>query len=150
MDATQLRAVLDAHVLWLRGKGGERATLSRCDLSEANLSGCDLSRCDLSLCDLSEANLSGCDLSGCDLSGCDLSGCEGIIDAGQRCDSYRFVGWLKDNAVMIRAGCRNITLAEYREHNATRGDALLRAETAAILDRIEAGARARRWIGEGA
>jgi uncharacterized protein YjbI with pentapeptide repeats len=125
MDATQLRAVLDAHVLWLRGKGGERATLSRCDLSEANLSRCDL-------------------------SGATLSWAEGIIDAGQRCDSYRFVGWLKDNAVMIRAGCRNITLAEYREHNATRGDALLRAETAAILDRIEAGARARRWIGEGA
>ena len=38
---------------------------------------------------------------------------------------------------MIRAGCRNFTVAEYRDHNAHRENDALRDETTAILDHIE-------------
>ena len=75
----ELRAILDAHGLWLRGEGGSRAYLSGADLSRANLSGAYLSgaylsRANLSRANLSRANLSGADLSGAYLSGANLSG----------------------------------------------------------------------------
>jgi len=80
----ELKAVLDAHLKWLRDEeGGSRADLSGADLSEANLgeanlgradlSGADLSEADLSEADLSEANLSRANLGGANLSRADLS-----------------------------------------------------------------------------
>jgi len=37
MDATELKLVLDDHVLWLSNGGGKRADLRRADLGGANL-----------------------------------------------------------------------------------------------------------------
>lgn len=86
------------------------------------------------------ANLRGANL-GADL-GADL------IDAGQDSRGYRFVGWLHEGVVQIRAGCRNFTLDEGRKHWANRHGPTLRAECLAKLDLIEAVAKARGWGGE--
>lgn len=88
------------------------------------------SRADLSRADLSRANLVGAFL----------------VDGGQRIDGYRFVGWIKDGVLMIRAGCRDMTVPEYRAHNAKRDNAALRDETIAILDHIESVARIRKLV----
>jgi len=70
----ELKAKLEAHVLWLNNKGGERLVLqSDANLSRADLSGANLSRADLSGADLSDANLSGANLSDADLSWANLS-----------------------------------------------------------------------------
>ena len=45
--------------------------------------------------------------------------------------------------LMIRAGCRNMTVVEYRDHNAKRGYVQTRDETASILDHIERVAKVR-------
>ena len=85
MTADQLKAVLDAHALWLKGEGaGQRANLHEADLRGADLREADLSEADLRWADLSGANLSGAnlrwadlheaDLRGADLSGANLSG----------------------------------------------------------------------------
>jgi uncharacterized protein YjbI with pentapeptide repeats len=57
MDANKLREILDAHKLWLEGKGGKKA-----DLRLADLRGADLSYADLCDADLRCANLRGADL----------------------------------------------------------------------------------------
>ena len=120
---SDLSAIIAAHRLWVLGEGGSRADLSGADLSGAYLSG---------------ANLSGADLSGADLSEADL------IDGGQRADGYRFVGQVKDDMLMILAGCRYFPIAKAREHwLATRGGTKLGAETICILDHIEAVAKIR-------
>ena len=54
----ELKAKLEAHALWLSGKGGERLVLkSRADLSGANLSWADLSGADLSRANTDYAQL---------------------------------------------------------------------------------------------
>ena len=68
-----LQKILSDHQLWLLGKGGTRANLSRANLSWADLSRANLSRADLSRADLSWANLSRADLSWANLSGANLS-----------------------------------------------------------------------------
>jgi len=91
MTADQLKAVLDAHALWLKGEGaGQRANLREADLSEA-----DLSWADLREADLREADLSGANLRGADLSGADLSGAQGIFDP---------CAWLAANCKRVRGG----------------------------------------------
>ena len=163
VTSAKLSTTLASHSLWLRDNGGSRANLSgadlpganlpwadlsRADLSGANLPWADLSRADLSRADLSGANLSRADLSGADLSGADLSGAnlswanlsraKDVIDGGQRFDGYRFVGWIKDGALMIRARCRDFTIAQARAHwFSKRGGTPLGDETMAILDHIE-------------
>ena len=84
MDANKLREIIDAHKLWLDGKGGKRANLRDFDLSGANLCGTDLRNADLcnanlygaDLCnaDLCNADLRSADLRGADLRGADLRG----------------------------------------------------------------------------
>jgi uncharacterized protein YjbI with pentapeptide repeats len=123
------------------------ANLTRADLTGANLADAYLTRAYLARANLADAYLTGANLAdayltganltGANLAGANLTGAKYLIDGGQRLDGYRFVGWIKDGAVMIRAGCRNRTLAEYREHNAKRENAALRDETTAILDHIE-------------
>ncbi len=92
MTKTELQAILDKHLKWLRNEiGGERAdlyganlsganlsraNLSGADLSGANLSGANLSRANLYGANLSRANLYGADLSGANLSGANLSGAD--------------------------------------------------------------------------
>jgi len=132
----------------LSGANLSGADLSRADLSRANLSGANLSHADLSRANLSGANLSGADLSGADLSGADLSRANlsgaDLVDGGQRSDGWRFVGWVKDNVLQIRAGCRSFSVTEARAHwLATRAGTPLGDETTAILDHIEAVARIR-------
>jgi uncharacterized protein YjbI with pentapeptide repeats len=154
------------------------AILSGANLSGANLSGADLSKANLSEANLSEANLycailygadlSGADLSGADLSGADLYGADlsdadlsdadlsyanlsyaNLIDGGQRSDGYRFVGWIKDGELIIRAGCRNFTLPEARIHwGKSYNNEILGSESQLILDRIEATARLRGMISD--
>ena len=114
------------------------ASLYGADLSGANLSGADLYGADLSGADLSGATLSGADLYGANLSGADLSGARGIVDAGHRADGYRFVGYVKDNVIMIRAGCRNFTMEKARKHwFETRNCTPLGDETTVLLDHIQ-------------
>ena len=110
--------------------------------------GADLSRADLSRADLSGADLSGADLRGADLRGADLSyTC--LIDGGQRSDGYRFVGWVKDGVLQIRAGCRSLAIDAAWEHwRKTRADTPLGEETFAILTHIVAVAKIRKLIGE--
>ena len=144
--------ILSEHVKWLSGDGGARACLTGANLAGANLAdaylaganladaylaGANLARADLADAYLADANLAGACLTDAYLAGANLDGAQCLIDGGQRLDGYRFVGWIKNNAVMIRAGCRSLTLAQYREHNAKRDNAALRDETTAILDHIE-------------
>ena len=128
------------------------ADLRDADLLGAVLRGAVLRDADLLGADLRGAVLRGAVLRGADLRGADLLGavlaCHHIIDGGQRCDGYRFVGWLKDGVLMIRAGCRNMTVAEYRDHNAKRDDVVMRDETASILGHIERVARVRGLLGD--
>lgn len=114
--------ILSEHAKWRAGNGGARAYLPGAYLPGANLT---------------RAYLPGANLISANLDGANLTGAKYLIDGGQRLDGYRFVGWIKGNALMIHAGCRNLTLAEYREHNAKRDNAAVRDETSAILDHIE-------------
>jgi len=106
MTADQLKAVLDAHALWLKGEGaGQRANLHEADLRGADLREADLSEADLSWANLHGANLRGAnlrgadlreaDLSGANLSGADLSGAQGIFDP---------CAWLAANCKRVRGG----------------------------------------------
>ena len=77
MTADQLKAVLDAHALWLKGEGaGQRANLHEADLRGADLREADLSEADLRWADLREADLSGANLRGADLHEADLRGAD--------------------------------------------------------------------------
>ena len=61
----------------------------------------------------------------------------------------RFVGWVCNNTLMIRAGCRNFTITEAREHwTNTRKDTPLGDETMVILDHIEEVAKIHKLIKE--
>jgi uncharacterized protein YjbI with pentapeptide repeats len=140
----------DLRFAQLRAADLSYARLSRAYICGANLRFADLRVADLSYADLSGADLSFADLSGADLrsaalTGANLGAVRDLIDGGQRVDGYRFVGWRADKDVMILAGCRNMTLQQYREHNASLLNDELREETATILDRIESTARARGW-----
>ena len=108
----------------------------------------DLSRADLYGADLYGANLYGANLYGANLSGANLYGAD-LIDGGQRADGYRFVGWIKDGVLMLRAGCRNFTMEEARAHWSpdSYSNKVMGAESLLILDRIEATAKLRGMIG---
>jgi len=103
--------------------------------------------------DLTHANLVGAVLAGANLAYADLAGAylayavlagANLVDAGQRSDGYRFVGWVKGGVLQIRAGCRNLSITEAREHWAkTRGGTQLGDETMVILDHIEQVAKIR-------
>ena len=75
MTATELKTILDAHALYLRGDpSGKCADLRNANLRNANLSDADLSGADLSGANLTYADLTYADLSGAILSGAILSG----------------------------------------------------------------------------
>jgi uncharacterized protein YjbI with pentapeptide repeats len=104
--------------------------------SGADLSGSDLRGTNLSRANLSRANLSGSDLSGASLLGAKIIS---VIARTTRMDGHEFIGFLTDKGIIIRAGCRTMSPAEYRSHVAKeypREDKA--AETLAILDYIEA------------
>ena len=163
--------ILEEHRKWRDGNGGARANLAGANLAGAKLAGAylagayladaNLAGAYLADANLAGANLAGANLAGANLADANLAGAyladaylaraylasQNIIDGGQRIDGYRFVGWIEDGALMIRAGCRNLTLAEYRDHNAQRKNVALRDETASILDHIERVATVRGLIG---
>ncbi len=95
------------------------------------------------------AYLGGADLGGADLGGADLGGAnlgeQWVVQGACRSDGYWFMLIsLKDEGVRVKAGCRNFTLVEAREHwSTTRKDTPLGNETFAILDNLEALARIR-------
>jgi len=142
MTKKDLKAVLDAHLLWIQsgGKEGTRADLRDAnlrgadlsdanlrgadlrgaDLRDANLRGADLSDADLSDADLSDANLSGADLSDANLSDADLSDAEiTVIFSKYTCH----LSWLKDGTTCIRIGCKCIPVAEYEAKKEELADA---------------------------
>ena len=136
------------------------ANLREADLYEANLREADLREADLREADLYEANLREADLRGTNLRGADLRGtnlrganlleAEGVIDGGQDTRGYRVVGWMHDDQLMIKAGCRNFTLAEARAHWGGADyledhDAATQAEMVARVGLIAAVARAWGW-----
>ena len=127
-------------------KIGEYTIEPGADLRGADLRGADLEGADLEGANLRGANLEGANLAGANLKGANLSDtC--LIDGGQRSDGYRFVGWVKDEILQIRAGCRSFSITEARAHwLATRGDTPLGNETRVILDHIETVARIRNLI----
>ena len=135
------------------GLAVKQALKSGADLSSADLSGADLSRADLSRAYLYGANMYGVDLTGSILSGADLTltNLSGailsrtiLIDGGQRSDGHRFVGFVNDGVIRLRAGCWDFTLPEARQHwLATRGGTPLGQESLDIVDHIARLARIR-------
>jgi len=125
------------------------ANLTSAYLTSASLAGADLAGANLTGAYLTSASLAGAYLTSANLAGADLASSQ-VIDGGQRRDGYRFVGWIKDGVLMIRAGCRDFTVAEYRDHNAKRDNAKQRDETTAILDHVDRVARVRGLIEEAA
>src|SRR6056297_3223928 len=71
-EIEKLKAILEAHQLWLKGQGGSRADLRGADLESANLESANLESADLLSADLRSAKLRGADLRGADLWGADL------------------------------------------------------------------------------
>ena len=145
-----------AVVAWANGGTLERANLSganlwRADLWYANLSGANLRGANLSGADLWYANLSGANLSGANLSGAGLGranfgGAEYGDDtlscriaAAERMDGYTFhLFRLKDGTHKVMAGCRWMTVDEYRAHVAAEyPDTDKARETLGILDYFE-------------
>ena len=125
----------------------DRKSLYSANLRFAYLRGADLGGANLRGADLRGANLEGANLWSASLLDANLGGAVGIIDAGERADRYRFVGWIENGTLMVRGGCRDFTLAEAHEHwNRTRFGTDLGQETTAILLRLEAGAKARGLI----
>ena len=81
------------------------------------------------------------DLSGADLHGADLSGAKivRVIARIDRLDGYEFIAFETDNGLIIRAGCRTMSPAEYRDHVAREyPDTDKAKETLRIIDHIEA------------
>ena len=67
MKANELKTILDAHELWLKGEGGSLAYLRGANLRGAYLAGADLRGAHLRGADLRGAHLEGANLRGADL-----------------------------------------------------------------------------------
>jgi uncharacterized protein YjbI with pentapeptide repeats len=162
MHPDQLDEILRLHSLWMRDEtGGQRADLSDAilngaNLSDASLSGADLRRANLSHADLygadlSHAYLTGADLydadlrranlSGVRLSGANLHGVKGLISGGTP-DGWTAFGWLRDEVLSIRVGCREKRLAEALEYWSGKED---RREVLAAVRYIAEIAAIRGW-----
>ena len=129
ISTDDLDIILDNHAKFLTGLvGGERANLSYADLSYA---------------DLSYANLSYANLRSADLRSADLRSAAGLFFITQRSDGYQFFLVQDDSSDwFVRAGCRYMTIKDYREHANTYSDSAKRVETGLILDFAEAKLRA--------
>ena len=123
------------------------ADLGDADLGGANLRDANLRGANLGGADLGGANLGDADLGDADLGGANLGGAN-LIDGGQRSDGYRFIGHIKDGALMICAGCRYFTLPEARAYWGAAGyrNRALGDEALVILDHIEKVAAIRKLL----
>jgi len=141
----QLKEILEAHAEWLMGRGGQRADLYGADLSGAYLRGADLYGADLSRAYLSGADLSGANLTGADLRGANLTGAKidgrivsSVFARITRNDGHEFIGFKTQDGHVIRAGCRTMTLDEYRQHVAREyPDTDKARETLDLLDYMQ-------------
>ncbi len=128
MQKQQLDEILRKHGLWLNDEnGGEQADLSSADLSSANLRSANLRSADLSYADLSYA----------DLRSADLRSAKNIIVGPPRVDGYQFFLIKQKSSWHVIAGCRDMTIKEYRKHLKTYHDDAKEAETGRILDFLE-------------
>jgi hypothetical protein len=124
----------------LRGADLRGADLRGADLRGADLREADLRRADLRRADLRGADLRGADLCRADLREADLRGAIGYISGPQRTDGYQFAAVYMGNifAWKVVAGCRHMCIENYRKHIESYNDPAKAAETAAILDFLEA------------
>jgi hypothetical protein len=123
----------------LRGADLREADLREADLRRANLRGADLCGANLR-----GANLRGADLRGADLCGADLRGAKNLLWGGQRSDGYQFYLTNTDEGWLVKAGCRSMSIKEYRKHVNTYNDEDKEFETTLLLDNLEA--RLNRYI----
>ena len=159
ISTDDLKIILDNHAKFLTGLvGGERANLRYAGLRYANLRSADLRyadlrSADLRYADLRYANLSSAnlryadlryaDLSSANLSSANLSSATGLFFITQRSDGYQFFLVQDDSSDwFVRAGCRYMTIKDYRDHANTYSDSAKRVETGLILDFAEAKLRA--------
>ena len=140
-----------AAAAWANGGTLRDADLSGADLRGANLVGANLVGADLWGANLRDADLVGADLSGADLSGADLSGAylsgakygndtlSDRIAAAERMDGYTFILFrLEGGSHKVMAGCRWMTIPDYRTHVAAEyPDTAKARETLDILDYFE-------------
>ena len=137
----------------LRGADLIGADLRGANLRGANLYGADLRGANLRGADLRGANLYRADLHGADLSGADLRGAnlgdQWIIQGGTRADGYAFFlqKLTDDDAPMVKAGCRYMTIDDAREHwTETRGGTPLGDESLELIASLEKIAKLRGLI----
>jgi hypothetical protein len=143
---------------YLSGADLRGADLGGADLGGAYLSGADLRDADLRGADLGGANLRGADLGGAYLRGADLGGAD-LRDADLRgadlgghtvkrllASANRVQGGftfllfeMEDIGPMVSAGCRFMSVVDYRAHVATEyPDTDKTGETLRILDYFDA------------
>ena len=100
------------------------ANLFGADLRRANLYGADLSRADLTWANLYGADLYGADLSGAYLYGATLTEAtmgedklNRLLARATRSNGHEFFLFaLQDGSTKIKAGCRWMTIEDYRAH----------------------------------
>ena len=126
------------------------ANLRRANLTEADLIGAKLIGADLSGANLRGANLRGAYLYGADLTGAYLSGAtmgedklNRLLARATRSDGFEFFLFaLQAGLPKIKAGCRWMTIDDYRAHVAKHyPDTDKARETLDILNFFEARAR---------
>jgi hypothetical protein len=111
------------------------ANLARANLTGANLAGANLARANLDGANLARANLAGANLAGANLDGAAV---RSLVARATRSDGYEFMAYGTDKGLIIRAGCRTFSLAEFRAHvAASYPDTPKATETTDILDFIE-------------
>jgi hypothetical protein len=129
----------------LRGADLGGADLRSADLSGANLRGADLGGADLRSADLSGANLRSADLSGANLVRADLRGAKygddtlaAYVTSADRRDYEFLLFHIADGSHKVMAGCRWMTIPDYRAHVAAEYPGTDKArETLDILDYFE-------------
>ena len=109
------------------------AAVSEAVRMRANLAGADLEGAYLARANLALANLAGAKLTPNHKIKTLIARATRIIEP------YEFFLWATDKGPLIRAGCRTMTPAEYREHITVYDYTdTKRAETARILDYFDA------------
>ena len=129
----------------LRGANLRGANLSGADLRGANLRGANLDGADLSGANLTRAYLNGAYLTGANLTGAtiDTDKLDRLLARATRLDGHEFFLFaLQEGSPKIKAGCRWMTIVEYRDHVAKHYPDTDRArETLDILNFFEARAQ---------
>ena len=133
----------DLQGAYLQGAYLQGAYLQGADLRGADLQGADLRGADLRGAYLRGAYLRGADLQGADLRGAALQGekvTRLLATADRVLDGYSFFLFeMETGAAKITAGCRFMTIDEYREHvSGEYADTPKATATTLILDYFEA------------